>query len=231
MNQQLTIIIPCKNESSMILSTLKLLTKQKIDCQIIVADSSTDDTLTILMNYKNRSPQLIKVINGGLPAIARNKGAKLAKTPYILFLDADIYLRDHDTINKCLKVIIDDDLDLVTCKFHTIEKKYDKIYRRFDLIQWFSSITRPFAIGGFMLFKTETFWKLGGFNEEDKIAEDYHLSSKIHPKKFKIVNTFIHTSARRFIKKGTWYMIKLAWNSWLNRNNDEWFKHDYNYWN
>ena len=81
MNQQLTIIIPCKNESSMILSTLKLLTKQKIDCQIIVADSSTDDTLTILMNYKNRSPQLIKVINGGLPAIARNKGAKLAKTP------------------------------------------------------------------------------------------------------------------------------------------------------
>lgn len=230
MNQQLTIVIPCKNEGNIVLNTLKLLNKQRVDCRIIVADSSTDDTINTLINYRNRSPQAITVISGGLPAVARNKGARLAKTPYILFLDADIYLRDHDIINKCLNTIIEKDLDLVTCKFHTIEKKYDKIYRNFDIIQWFSSITRPFAIGGFMLFKAETFWKLGGFNEEDKIAEDYHISSKIKPKKFKIVNCYAHTSARRFIKKGTWYMIKLALSSWLNRNNDEWFKNDYNYW-
>jgi hypothetical protein len=25
-------------------------------------------------------------------------------------------------------------------------------------------------------------------------------------------------------------MIKLAWNSWLNRNNNNFFKQDYNYW-
>ena len=54
----------------------------------------------------------------------------------------------------------------------------------FDIIQWFTAFSRPFALGGFMLFKTETFNKLGGFNEEDKIAEDYHLSSKIKPNRF-----------------------------------------------
>ena len=100
----------------------------------------------------------------------------------------------------------------------------------FNIIQWISSKTKPFAVGGFMLFKTSTFKKLGGFNEEDKIAEDYHLSSKIKPKKFKIINRHVYTPSRRFENKGVWYMIKLAWSSWVNRNNDDWFKEDYNYW-
>jgi hypothetical protein len=26
-------------------------------------------------------------------------------------------------------------------------------------------------------------------------------------------------------------MIKLMWNSWINQNNDNFFKHDQNYWN
>jgi len=229
-NSQLTIVIPCKNEGVNILKVLRLLIKQNLDCQIIVADCSTDDTLNILHNYKLHSPQLIKIIGGGLPAVARNKGAKLVKTPYVLFLDADIYLRDYKLISKCLETAISGDYDLVTCKFKTIERKWDWIYRKFDFIQWISSKTKPFAIGGFMLFKTETFNTLGGFNEEEKIAEDYHLSQKIRPQKFKIVNCYAHTTARRFIKNGYWYMVKLAWNSWLNRNNDEWFKHDYNYW-
>ena len=47
---------------------------------------------------------------------------------------------------------------------------------------------------------------------------------------FKIANNFAYTSSRRFDKKGIWYMIKLAWKSWLNTNNDEFFKKDFNYW-
>jgi hypothetical protein len=104
------------------------------------------------------------------------------------------------------------------------------MYRLFDITQWFTSRTNPFAVGGFMLFKTETFNKLGGFNQEDKIAEDYHLSQKIKPSKFKILNRFVYTSPRRFDNKGVGYMIKLAWSSWLNRNNENWYKQDYGYW-
>jgi glycosyltransferase involved in cell wall biosynthesis len=231
MNNQLTIVIPCKNEGFGIINMLKLLRNQHIDCQIIVADSSTDtDTFNLLHNYRIHSPQLIKIIKGGLPAVARNNGAKFVKTPYILFLDADIYLKEDHVIRKCIRQMIEKDYDLVTCKFKTIEKKYNWIYRVFDVIQWVSSKTKPFAIGGFMLFKTETFNKLGGFNEEDKIAEDYHLSSKIKPRKFKIIDVHVHTPGRRFAKKGFYYMMKLAWSSWFNRNNDDWFKQDYNYW-
>ena len=231
MNKQLTIVIPCKNEGKGVVDILKLIRKQKLDCQIIVADSSDDNiTSDLLFNYRIHSPQIIKCISGGLPSIARNNGAKFVKTPYVLFLDADIYLKDEDIINHCLKVIIGGDYDLVTCKFKTTDGKYDWVYRMFNIIQWISSKTKPFAVGGFMLFKTSTFKKLGGFNEEDKIAEDYHLSSKIKPKKFKIINRHVYTPSRRFENKGVWYMIKLAWSSWVNRNNDDWFKEDYNYW-
>ena len=227
MNQQLTIIIPCKNENKGIIDLIKLISVQ-IDCKIIIADSSTEESSILLLKTYQSKYKNIEIIEGGLPAIARNNGAKLVKTPYILFLDADIY-PECNTIEKCLDVCINGNYDLVTCKFKT-DKKYNWIYRIFNIFQWYSSKTKPFALGGFMLFKTETFNKLRGFNEEDKIAEDYHLSSKIEPKRFKITNYFVYTSSRRFSKKGIWYMIKLAWKSWLNVNNNEFFKQDFNYW-
>ena len=231
MNNLLSIVIPCKNEGRLVISTLRMLSKQNLDCQIIVADSSTDDTLNKLFNYKIQSHQLIKIISGGIPAIARNKGAKLVKTPYVLFLDADMYIHSRNLLKDCIEKMQKDDLDLLTCKFKTTDGKFNYVYRIFDFFQKISSITSPFAIGGFMLFKIETFKKLGGFNEKNQIAEDYYISQKIKPKKFKVFNGFVYTSSRRFRKKGVWYMIKLAWLSWINRKNENFFNKDYkNYW-
>jgi glycosyltransferase involved in cell wall biosynthesis len=173
----------------------------------------------------------VEITEGGLPATARNNGAKLVTTPYVLFLDADMEIRDKDLLAKSLDSTTTKDLDLVTCRFKTLTGEYNWVYRIFDVIQLISWVTKPFAVGGFMLFKTETFNKLGGFNQEDKIAEDYHLSQKIKPNKFKILNRFVYTSPRRFDNKGVGYMIKLAWSSWLNRNNENWYKQDYGYWN
>jgi len=230
MNRDLTIVIPCKNEGHGIVDVIKLITRQRLDCQIIIADSSNDDTFNLIHNYRSRSLHVIRIVEGGLPSVARNNGAKLVTTPYVLFLDADIYLKDKDILKKCLDIAKKGDYDLVTCKFKVLGGKFNWVYRVFDIIQFVSSKTKPFAIGGFMLFKTETFNKLGRFNEEDKVAEDYHLSSKVAPKKFRIVNCYAYTKSRRFDKKGVWYMIKLAYHSFLNRNNDDWFKQDHNYW-
>lgn len=231
MENRLTIVIPCKNEKSTIIDTLYYLKNQQgiNKTKIIIADNSEDNTVS-LVNFFNQLTKLnIEIIDGGLPAIARNKGAKLVSTPYVLFLDADTHVKTPNLISKCLDICINGEYELVTCKF-TTDKKYNWLYRVFDIFQWFSSITKPFALGGFMLFKTETFNRLEGFNEQDKIAEDYHLSSKIKPKRFKIANYYVYTPSRRFSKKGVWYMIRLAWKSWLNRNNDDFFKQDFNYW-
>jgi glycosyltransferase involved in cell wall biosynthesis len=211
------------------MGTLDLLYTQCIKCRIILADSSTGRLAPTVNAVHTHFPE-VEIIEGGLPAVARNNGAKLVTTPYVLFLDADMYLKDTKIIRKALQAAIKKDLDLVTCRFKTTTSQYNWVYRIFDAIQLISWITKPFAIGGFMLFKTETFNQLGGFNEEDKIAEDYHLSQKIKPRKFNIINRYVHTSPRRFKDKGVWYMIKLAWSSWLNRNNENWYKQDYGYW-
>ena len=230
MKELLSIVIPCKNEKTVLVESLYCLKDQdNIDTvKIIIADDSTDNTLSLVTFFNQFAKLNIEYIKGGLPAIARNNGAKIITTPYVLFLDSDTYIYDNKLINSCLDICINGNYDLVTCKFKT-DKKYNWAYRIFDIFQWYSSITKPFALGGFMLFKTEAFNKLGGFNEEDKIAEDYHISSKIKPKLFKITNYFVYTPSRRFSKKGIWYMIKLAYKSWLNRNNDEFFKQDFNY--
>jgi glycosyltransferase involved in cell wall biosynthesis len=231
MNEQLTIVIPSKNEGDNIIKVLDLIMKQSRHFRIIIADSSDDNqSEKILKEYKNKWPNHIQIIEGGLPAVARNKGADQVKTPYILFLDADIYLKDKHLISNCLKLIIKKDYDLLTCKLRSEDGKYNWIWKLFEITQWVSSISKPFAVGGFMLFKTESFNKLGRFNNEDKIAEDYHLSSKVNPKKFKVANFFIYTPSRRFKTKGLWYMIKLLIICWWNRNNDSFYKKDYNYW-
>ena len=231
MNKQLTIVIPCKNEGRGVIDILKLVRKQQLDCQVIVADSSdNEETLLLLKKYQGSSPMVTRIVKGGLPSIARNNGAALVKTPYVLFLDADIFLQEPDTISKCLATAIGGDYDLVTCKFKTLDGKYDWIFRIFNIVQQLSSIFTPFAIGGFMLFKTDVFRALGGFDEEAKVAEDYLLSSKIKPSRFKVIDKIAYTSSRRFEKKGVWYMVKLMLGSWLNKNNPNWFKHDHNYW-
>jgi hypothetical protein len=81
-----------------------------------------------------------------------------------------------------------------------------------------------------MLFKTNTFNKLGGFNEEAKVAEDYLLSKQIKPKRFKIINTTVFTPPRRFENKGVIYMLKLMMSSFFNNNNKEYFTNDKGYW-
>jgi glycosyltransferase involved in cell wall biosynthesis len=230
MNKQLTIVIPCKNESSLIIETLIFILGQTEKFKIIVADSSTDkESIDLLKKFQKKYKEQIKIIGGGLPSVARNKGAELVDTPYVLFLDADIHIKQDDLIVKCLNEMIVGRYDLLTCKFKTLDGKFDWIYKIFNVVQWVSSKTTPFALGGFMLFKTETFNKLKGFNNEDKIAEDYHLSSKIAPSKFRVENLFVYTPSRRFEKKGLWYMIKLMVMCWWNRNNDEFFKQDFNY--
>lgn len=81
-----------------------------------------------------------------------------------------------------------------------------------------------------MLFKLEEFYKLGQFNEEDKFAEDFHLSMKVNPKKFKIYKYTAITSDRRLKNKGFFWMSFLMLKCWINRNNNDFYKKDHNYW-
>lgn len=67
---------------------------QTIDKEIIIInDGSTDNSLTIILDYAKRHPfiTVIHICNQGLSA-ARNKGILLARGEYLFFVDADDYL-------------------------------------------------------------------------------------------------------------------------------------------
>lgn len=227
----LTIVIPCKNESKTIDKTLTLLNFQEDieKVEVIIADSSDDGT-TYQLEVRNKDRFNLKIINGGLPSKARNNGANQAKTPYILFMDADMFILDPKLLKESINQMREHNYDLLTTKVRTTNGKYNYVFRTFDLIQKISKRISPFCLGGFMLLRTDTFKKLGGFDEEAKVAEDYLLSKQIETNKFKILNKTIFTLPRRFDDKGILYMTKLMFKSYINRNNKEFFSKDNTYW-
>lgn len=229
---KLTIIIPSKNEGITLYECVCYFAGQNDieGTKVIIADVS-DDELS-LKYIKNAITDFkytldIEVIKGGYPSQGRLNGSKLVKTPYMLFLDSDIMVTHRNNIKDILQY----DADLITVPFVT-EVKWDWVFRIFDLFQWISTLLgTPFAVGGFQLWKTETYWKLGGYNPEELFAEDYSLSQKVNPKNFKVHKTdYVYTSPRRFEKKGVTWMFYIMIKSYLNRNNPEFFKKSHGYW-
>ena len=237
LNKLVTIVIPCKNEKDIILKTLDLLNHQ-VDIKnvkVIVCDASNDEiTKTKILNrlvYKFFYDKFeLHLIEGGLPSIARNNGFKLVTTPYVLFMDADVFLLDPKVLKRSIVRIHRYHLDLVTTKFRSDNGKFNYVYKVFDLIQSLSKWSTPFCLGGYMLVRSETFKSIGGFDEEIKVAEDYIFSKQIKPKKFGRINKIVFTPPRRFEKKGIIYMLKLMLFSFFNHKNKNYFKNDKGYW-
>jgi glycosyltransferase involved in cell wall biosynthesis len=105
MRADLTIFIPAKNEANMLPNLLRSLCKQDYEemgaIRVIVADAgSTDDTVMAALGFQDR--RLVEVISGGLPAVGRNAGARLAATRFLLFLDADVELPDPTPLRRAL---------------------------------------------------------------------------------------------------------------------------------
>lgn len=233
LSKEITIVVPCKNEGLVIRKTLELidLLEDIKNVNVIVADCSDDDLFTkkCILSPKKKNIK-ITLIEGGFPAQARNNGAKLVNTPYVLFLDADIFIKNLSLLNHMVSIMKKMDYHLSTTRIRTDDGHYNYIYKLYELIQYLSKFSSPFTVGGFMLFNTKAFNLLNGFNDMDRFAEDYHLSSKINPKKFYIDKHEVYTTSRRFKKKGLYYMIIMMVRSWLNRNNSQFFINEHNYW-
>ena len=235
LNDKVTIVIPCKNEKDIIQKTLDLLNYQSDiwGVKVVVCDSS-DDGITkfdIIERLETNSDKFdLYLMDGGLPAVARNNGFKLVETPYVLFIDSDVFLLDPKIIKRAFLRIHRQKLDLVTTKFRSDNGKYNYIYRLFDFLQLVSKWSTPFCLGGFMMIRSETFKTLGGFDSDIKVAEDYHFSKQIKPKKFGRINNIVFTPPRRFENKGVFYMVKLFLGSFFNHKNRSYFTEDKNYW-
>ena len=219
-SDKITIVVPCKNEETYIHHLLESLRKQNIGAtRIIIADCSTDNTRQIIRD--NSVGLTVEIIDGGPVSIAKNNGAHLVTTPYILFIDADVRFFKDTVIQDAVDTIESKNLDLVGLNI----KCYDQDLRAkvgftaFNLINHALKHFSPFAVGAFMLTRRDRFEEYGGFPENFSTSEDYFLSRKYSPKKFKIVRHHLGQDSRRFKKMGYFGMGKYLIKNFVNRNN------------
>jgi glycosyltransferase involved in cell wall biosynthesis len=91
----IAVVIPCFNHADILRRTLEGLVHQTLKPfeVVVVDDGSGDHPETIVKDFETLLPiKFVKFeMNKGAPA-ARNAGARLTSSPYILFLDADAEL-------------------------------------------------------------------------------------------------------------------------------------------
>jgi glycosyltransferase involved in cell wall biosynthesis len=233
LQDKITIIVPCKNEENYIAHLLMHLRNQMIgSTRIIIADCSTDKTREVIQLMKGTLN--VEVIDGGPVSFAKNSGAKLVTTPYILFIDSDVRFFEDNVIRDAVKELEENNLDLVGiyAKCYDRDKRAQIGFMLFNFVNNIMKYKVPFAVGAFMLTRKDKFDEFGGFSEKYGTSEDFFLSKKYDVKKFKLVDHYFGQDSRRFQIMGyfgmAWYLIKNFWN----RNNDAyWNRIDYSkYW-
>ena len=233
LSNKITIVVPCKNEEDYISHLLHHLSQQNIgDTRIIIADCSTDNTREVIKKHTGNLN--VEIIDGGPVSIAKNNGAKLVTTPYILFIDSDVRFFSPTTIIDSVNALETNNLDLIGLyiKCYDDDIKAKIAFTLFNLVNHTMKRWVPFAVGAFFLTRRDKFEEFGGFPGRYETSEDFFLSKKYDIKKFKLINHYFGQDSRRFQKMGyfgmAWYIIKNFWN----RNNTKyWDSIDYSkYW-
>jgi glycosyltransferase involved in cell wall biosynthesis len=220
LSDKITIVVPCKNEENYIAYLLTHLRNQMIgNTRIIIADCSTDNTREVIQATKGNLN--VEVIDGGPVSFAKNNGARLVTTPYILFIDADVRFFKDTVIRDAVAEMESKNLDLIGLNI----KCYDHDKRAIIGFAVFNGINRilkhfsPFAVGAFMLTRRDRFEEFGGFPEKMLTSEDYFLSRKYSPRKFRIIKHHFGQDSRRFKKMGYFGMATYLIKNFINRNN------------
>ncbi|TSA27725.1 glycosyltransferase family 2 protein [bacterium] len=153
---------------------------------IIVDDGSTDNTLEIISDYKDKRINFIRINNNVGACAARNLGWKNAKYSYITFLDSDDkwdinYLQSQfDKFRNC-----NDKYGLQFCRYRMhkdskievkpreIEDLYDREKTLIELLH------RNFISTQTIITRKEVLEKINGFDEKLPAFQDYDLGIRI----------------------------------------------------
>ncbi|MBI2671950.1 glycosyltransferase [Candidatus Woesearchaeota archaeon] len=201
----LSVIIPIYNEEKYIEIILDCLKNQTFnDFEVVLVDSSEDNTKTIAEKYKEFLD--LRIINSDKKNVSyqRNLGVKNAKNENILFLDADTIF-DNKFIESALNEIKDKDIKIAGSLLYPDSKKIvDRLFFYFFRI-YMKALHKKVGLNGCCIFCLKSMHeKVNGFDENILVGEDFDYARKI--KKFSEIHLLtsvnIKTSVRRFEKYG-----------------------------
>ncbi|MEC9248752.1 MAG: glycosyltransferase [Pseudomonadota bacterium] len=192
---ELTILIPARNEEKHIQTTLLSLRRQDNSGKIIVInDESFDSTAKKIVDLDLRN---LELVNGTPPPVgwtgkvwALHQGFQKVTTPFVLLMDADIIL-DPKTLTSLLS-------ELKQKKYHLMSimavLKTDTLWEKLLIpaFIYFFKMLYPFelsnrsdsnvaaAAGGLILIRTECLREIGGFEAiKDAIIDDCTLAKLV----------------------------------------------------
>jgi glycosyltransferase involved in cell wall biosynthesis len=227
----ITIILPTKNEERNIDRFLKSV---PVHIPIIIVDASSDHTCEVVLAHGRKNIFMVKD-DGGI-ASARQKGANIAQTEWLLFTDADVVF-DENYFMHLREMSVTKQLGgIAGAKLS--RDKYRCYYRLFSF--WMKVICLmgiPAATGSNMLVRKSALNMAGGFDLSLTCNEDSYLMWRVKRSGYDVlffeklrVYEFDHrrlNSGR--IKKTLHSMARCAFlfsglfPDWVR-------KHDWNYW-
>jgi glycosyltransferase involved in cell wall biosynthesis len=166
---QVTVIVPTRNEERNIVAFCQSL---PADVWLIVVDASDDATPELVRQHR---PERTRVVCEPSNVVeARQIGARLAETEWLLFTDADVVFAPEygERLAAC------DDGGRCDALYGAklSRDRYQRYYRRFSWGQGFlHRLGVPAASGSNLLIQREAFWASGGFDLDLSVNEDSEI--------------------------------------------------------
>jgi GT2 family glycosyltransferase len=165
----LSAVIPTWNEADWLPRLFQSICSGGRHLDIVVADNhSSDATRSIARGFHAR------IVEGGLPAAARNAGARAAAGDTLLFLDADVVV-PRDTLDHALDTLGRPEVAGVHARLDPLTSSLF-IRACYRTMHWyFSALNRlgyPQGVGSFVLVRRFAFDSVGGFAEHLAVGED-----------------------------------------------------------
>ena len=200
----LSIIIPTYNEEDYLPVLLDSIKEQNFDdYEVIVADANSKDrTREIAEEYG------CIVVDGGLPAVGRNNGAKVAKGDILLFLDSDLKLTD-DYLRDVIYEFKMERLGIAITRMKPLSNKVeDKLFH--DFANYFMISVekiKPHGAGCYgIIAKRSLHEECNGFDESLTFGEDTDYIERLAKKeRFRVLrNAKIDKEGNLIVKKADW---------------------------
>lgn len=206
----LAVVIPTLNEEHFIGRLLDSIAQQTVvPKELVVVDAySQDDTIE---EIKKRQKKLSNLRYFRIPKSTisrqRNFGAGKTTVPHLLFLDADMVLKEKDALERYFKEILKRKPDVAAAKnLPDAEYWKDLVYFKAEnllikLLKYFW----PVITARNLYVTREMFNRVGYFDENIPVGEDQDLVQRIVKKKGRLIilkTVNLHTSTRRIEKEG-----------------------------
>ena len=219
-----SVIIPVYNREDLVRETLDSVLRQTYEnweC-LVVDDGSADRTQQVVQGYvmrDNRFRLIVRDVAKKGASVCRNIGAQKANGEYLIFLDSDDLLAPRCLTNrvKVAREHSEEDFWVFgSLDFHNKIGDSDIVWnvdKQIPDIDRFLTMDVPWPISG-VLWKVDSFQKLGGFKEDTVAWQDWELHTRavLHGFRYRkmcIADHFIRIGNDKKISSTPWNFEKI----------------------